>query len=153
MTMPEAGPTRPSWRQLAGIVVIFAGIGPLAGLLVFGSSLSVRSLIAGNGPDSFYLVPFFIIYGLMFAHLVGGPVAVATGVAVAAIAAWKGRVPWWAASAIGVGAGLLPAYFRLGRGLQSLGQGDYFLPELLATHVGATLVCWWLSMRWAGLLR
>ena len=153
MTPRAAGPTRPSWRQFAGIVAIFAGIGPLIGLVVISVVMTMRAFVEGKGANSLSILPLFLMYGMLFAHLVGGAFAAAAGRAGAALARWQGRVEWWAAVLIGLASWLAWLYFGRGPSMLNPAPADNIAFELLATHVGAALVCWRLAVAWAGLRR
>lgn len=143
----------PGWRRLLGIVVIFAGLGPLIGLAVFGTALAARGLVTGKGTDSLYVIPFFLIYGLLFAHLVGGAYAAAAGLATVWIAWWRGRVAWWMALAVGMASWIAWLYFTRGRVLTAPQPADDIMLETLAVHLLSTLACWRLCVSWLGLRR
>lgn len=139
------------WKRLLAIVAIFAGIGPLIGLAVFGAALAARGIVTGKGTDSLYLIPFFLIYGLMFAHLVGGPYAAVAGLATAALAWWRGRVAWWMALFVGLATWAAWLYFTRGMVLTVPQPADDIMLETLAVHALSTLACWRLAVAWAGL--
>lgn len=141
------------WLRLAAIVAIFAGIGPLVGLVVFGAALSVRGLLAGKGWESLYLIPFFMIYGLLFAHFVGGLYAAAAGIATAAVARWHGRVTSWMALVIGVACWLACGFASRGTVLTSPMPADDIAAEMLVVSVVSTFTCWRLAVAWTGLRR
>ena len=141
------------WKRLLAIVAIFAGIGPLIGLAVFGMALAARGLVTGKGTDSLYLIPFFLIYGLMFAHLVGGMFATASGVATAVLAWLRGRVTWWMALGVGLASWGVWLYATRGSVLMAPQPADDILWEMLAVHVLSTLASWRLCMTLLGLPR
>lgn len=153
MTPPAAAGPRASWRQCAGIVAIFVAIGPLVGLLAFGVAMALRALAHGQGTDSFYLVPFFLIYGLLFAHFVGGVVAAAAGVAIATLARWRGTVTARMAALVGAAAWLAWNSFNHGRLATQPVPADDLSREMLAVMLAATLACWRLCVAWVGLRR
>jgi hypothetical protein len=85
------------WLDLAKIAAAFLAVGPLLGLSVFAIGVS----FASRDP---FVGLFFIIYGLLFAHFVGGGPALVAGVLVAILAWWRAEVvPVW----LGAVAGLL----------------------------------------------
>ena len=141
------------WNRLIGVVAIFAGLGPLIGLAVFGTALAARGLVAGKGSDSLYIIPFFLIYGLLFAHLVGGAYAAAAGLATAAVARWRGRVTWWMALLVGLASWAAWLFFSRGAVLTAPQPADDIMFETLAVHALSTMACWRFSVAWAGLPR
>lgn len=130
------------WLDIAKIIATFLAAGPLAGLLVF----SVATALAARDP---FVGLFFVIYGLIFAHFVGGVPALAAGVVVAGLAWWREKaVPVW----LGALAGLLSVpiiesprtLFR-----PDAVSGDQVLSLLIvATPVVAAVAMTRLTRRW-----
>jgi hypothetical protein len=138
------------WNAVV-ILLLYCGIGPLVGLVVFAVGLGGGVAVARRSPDGLWLVPFFLIYGLILAHFVG-----VTSAAVAALAAIglrfvSGGTPAWIGSASGaaafavVGASLAP----VAQDALQLEPAAYVL-LIAAVHLLAATASWRLAR---GLLR
>lgn len=142
-----------SRKQMAGIVAICAGIGPLVGLLTIACTMAVRAAWAGQGVDTHYIVAFFLIYGLPFAYGLGMPVGTLFGIVLALVARWQGRIAGWMALALGVSSWLAWTLWSQGLKLWQPMPGEDVMWDMLAVHVVSALACWRLAVAWAGLHR
>ena len=138
----------PILRDLA----IFAVVGPLAGLVVFSLGTALLAAWAEPAWDVLIILPFMLIYGLVFAHFAGVVPALAAGVAAVGLALMLGRRPAWIGPVSGL-AGLIPS---LHSGMVHLPAGLSWSPGtnvvdgkevaamamLIAVHVVAAVACW-----------
>lgn len=92
-------PSQKTVRNALAIVLTFVGLGPMIGLVVVALGFSSATL----SPPIFV---FLLLYGVIFAHLMGALPALISGAMVAGYAGVRGRVPDWFALLAGV-AGLL----------------------------------------------
>lgn len=84
----------------AKILLVFALVGPLVGLIVF--ALGIGSMASINGkPEGMWVSPLVILYGLFFAHFVGLPWAVIAGLCASILAACTPRRGIWIGAAAG----------------------------------------------------
>lgn len=83
------------------MLLVYCAAGPLIGLLVFAAGVSI-AMVVGGQPGGGWLGPFFLLYGLLFAHFVG--LAWAGIAALAALALWRvaGAKPAWIGPAGGL---------------------------------------------------
>ena len=139
------------------VLAIFITVGPLVGLVAFATGISALALT--NGPaDAFWLGPFFLIYGLAFAHFFGALWAFLAGLIAIGTAKCLGQAPVW----IGPGSGIasfavstvrppwqLPPDTDSAIGQQVNAFGPSFVVVVLLTHVAAATVCWLLTRRFA----
>jgi len=128
-------------RNALIIILIFAAVGPLVGLPIFGLGIAVAAL----SPPMFV---FFLLYGVLFAHLTGIIPAVIAGLLVASYAAWRGIVPAWYAALAGLigTAGIHDITGLLRENGPELSRAIAVL--LPATCIGASLACTRLTRRW-----
>lgn len=150
---PDPAAPGVSRGQMAGIVAICAGIGPLVGLLTIAAAMVIRAVWAGKGADAPFIVPFFLVYGLPFAYGVGLPFATLFGIVTASFARWQGRVSVWMALALGLSSWLVWTLWSHGPKLWRPMPADDILWDILAVHVVSALTCWRLAVAWVGLRR
>lgn len=134
-------PTLKALRNALIIILIFAAVGPLIGLLIFGLGIAVAAL----SPPMFV---FFLVYGPLFAHLTGLIPAVIAGLLVASYAAWQGLVPAWYAALAGLvaTAGIHDIAGLLRENGPELSRAIAII--LPTTCIGASLACTRLTRRW-----
>jgi hypothetical protein len=75
------------------VLLVFCGVGPLIGLVVFSVGVSLAT-IASSKPDGIWLGPFFLLYGIVFAHFFGLPWAALAAVAAIALSNFAGPRAW-----------------------------------------------------------
>lgn len=141
---------------IAKIALPFVLLGPLIGLVTFAFCMALLAMASGIA-DGHYLVPFFLIYGLIFAHFVGLASALVAAVTAAALALWLDRFPAW----IGLASGLTALAIAGLRGSAFLPNGTEetfkttmvtsgvgFVLVIAVTHVAAASGSWALARRW-----
>lgn len=74
-----------SLTRMLWIMFVFVGLGPLIGLVVFAFGMTVLALAQAPRSGTLLLGPFFLLYGLFFAHLVGAASAALAGAVAGAI--------------------------------------------------------------------
>lgn len=147
---------RSAWIVPAWILLVFAAIGPLIGLVVF--SFGMGGLALANGAaDGAWLTPFFLLYGLIFAHYIGLPSALVAGAATALLGRLQPHLPLWIGTVGGLvsfalayagGAAFLPPQTDASI-LDSLrGIPGGFTVVVLLVHVLAALTSWGIARRW-----
>lgn len=131
----------------ASIVALFGIVGPVVGLLVFAAGMA----LASGSPSVFV---FLVLYGMLFAHVMGGVPALVAGATVAAYAAFRGPVPLLAGGIAGL-AGLFGLTGLYGiRNLVDLARDDAgavqsaLLPLFPAVCILASLACTLLTRPW-----
>lgn len=147
------GLRRQLWKA-AKLLLVYCAVGPLVGLVVFAASMGFATVMTGQ-PDGLSVVLFFMIFGLVFAHVVGLSSALVAGLVTLALWHIIGREPAW----IGVVAGLISFSVGYGSGAVRVLEaklspgpvdddfGIAVLSSMAAVHVLATFVCWLLSRR------
>lgn len=123
-------------RALA-IAGVFAGLGPLVGLIAFASGIGIGSVFAEKPADWGAVAAFVTIYGLVFAHFFGAVPALAAGVTVAAFGLWRQRaLPPFAGALISAAIGAVYFYGVVaGRGSEAIETW-----QLVAMYGGASFV-------------
>jgi hypothetical protein len=133
----------------AKVVGLFFAMGPIVGLLVFAIGMAV--LAGVSAPGGFWMGPFFLIYGIVFAHFMGGAWACIAGVVAAAWARITGGSGLYVGPASGAvsfaiafltGDASLPVVSgsQIETGADPAGIG--FWTVMLATHVLSATACW-----------
>jgi hypothetical protein len=135
------------------VLLVFCAAGPLIGLVVFAAGTAVATVVGGQR-DGVWLAPFFLIYGLPFAHFIG--IASAALAAMTSAGLWRitGRTPAW----IGLAAGLvsfslaavsghiqMPARPESPAGPEFDSFGLAFSALMALVHVVSSWACWLLS--------
>ncbi|HRK18124.1 MAG TPA: hypothetical protein PK970_04145 [Hyphomicrobiaceae bacterium] len=147
-----------SFKDVLKSMAVFCGLGPLIGLVIFAAGSSLLAVASGT-KDGFWIGPFLLIYGVLFAHFVGIAWAALAGVVSVSISFLLKRMPTW----IGPVSGLvsfvasLHPKFRMFDGPALVGDGQSpstfgpaFALVLAATHIGAAWASWVMAKRWVG---
>lgn len=138
------------------VLLIFGGVGPLVGLVVFSVGMGGLAVLGGR-PDGGWLTPFFLLYGLIFAHYAGLAWALVAGVAALVLEATGKLGTRW----IGPLSGVLSCAVAASMGAvwlppdtQGTTFGDVadrfalgFAAVMLAVHVVSASVSWWLARK------
>lgn len=138
----------PVWNAIK-ILLVFCAAGPLFGLIVFAAGLSLIT-IAGGQPDGFWIGPFLLLYGIVFAHLIGLPWAALAGAAAAGLAhvagpkRWIGLVSGVASFAIAAASGniRIPVASAPDAGSAVDSFEVSFFGLMAAVHIVSAIVCW-----------
>lgn len=148
-TQPIPGPDQwhqPSWKRFAGIVALFALIGPLIGAIIpimlsFGELPELMHI--GSPLKAF---GFILGFGLVIAYALGFPQALVTGLVMGFWYRRTGAISYRGAvlcalAALGLRLGIMgPPHFG-GREPLSLDNHDYLW--MVLGHLMAVLVCAW----------
>lgn len=128
------------------ILLVYAAAGPLIGLVVFALGISFVT-IAGGQPGGIWLAPFFLLYGVVFAHFVGLPWALVAGGAAFVLFESAGRHAW-----IGLASGAASFAIAAMTGNVALPVGPEgavfdrfdtaFVGLMACVHVLAAAGCW-----------
>lgn len=139
------------------ILSVFVLIGPLVGLVAFSGGVSLLGWFSGP-PDAVWLGPFFLLYGILFAHFIGGVWALMAG-CVAALVSWHlKRVDFWIGPASGLftfvlaalsGNAQLPQPSGSPVGVEIAAISHWALVVVLFTHVAAATVAWLMARHFA----
>lgn len=146
-------------RAALGTVGVFVVAGPIIGLVLFATGMAAFGYWRSGAGDAAWVLPFLLIYGLPFAHFVGGLAAFVAGSIAAALSWWTGRIGLWIGGVAGL-AGYMATSGRLDHDWSAIAHdavaAPYDLvrrgvPVLLAlVHVGAALGCWAIVRRRSG---
>lgn len=141
-----------TWRrlgQLALIMLVFVLAGPVIGLLVAAVTSGLAIAASGDPGGGMAFAAFLLIYGWLFAHLVGLVPAAIAGAVVAAYAWLRGRVPLAIAAAAGV-AGMGQMVLRLGMPRPDWQESGMTVVAViwLVVHVISAIACSRLTRRW-----
>lgn len=136
------------WSALK-LLLVFGALGPLIGLVVFAVGISLIT-VAGGQPDGIWLAPFFLLYGFLFAHLVGLPWALVAGVAAFMLSLFAGARSWIGVASGGVSFAIAAAggFVELPSGPDTaVGAtidtfGTTFAGLMAAVHVVSGCICW-----------
>ena len=141
----------------AKILLVFAIVGPLVGLVVFSLGTGAMAVMGGH-VDGMWLSPFFLLYGLLFAHAVGMPWALVAGLCAAIIASSVADRRLWIGATSGAASFATAALFKAVQipiGLASPGgpAGDSFTwgiaTVFLLVHVISAMASWFVARRFA----
>ncbi len=151
VTAPTPPPSRRAalWGAVK-VLLIYCAAGPLVGLFVFAAGVSL-AMVVGGQPGGEWLGPFFLLYGLLFAHFVG--IAWAAVAALAAIAMWRlaRAKPAWigpAGGLISFALAALTGHVELPAGPESPVGGSVdnfalvYVGLMALVHVVSAWVCW-----------
>lgn len=152
-TEPIPGPDQwhqPSWKRFAGIVALFALMGPLIGAIIpimlsFGELPELMQI--GSPLKAF---GFIFAFGMVIAYVLGAPQALVTGLVMGFWYRRTGAISYWGAvlcalAALGLRLGIMgPPHFG-GREPLSPDNHDYLW--LALGHLMAALACAWLARR------
>ncbi len=138
--------------RLALIVLVFAIIGPIVGLVVFAlGSGALTWAVSTEGfqqrmDGSASTTAIVLLYGLFLAHWIGAPAAISAGLLVVVYSAWRGRTPL----VFGMIAGITVAIANgLLYGAAMMQNRDWgWLCVIAAVHVLPAIVCTRLTRRW-----
>jgi hypothetical protein len=140
----------------AKIMLVYCGAGPLIGLAVFAIGFGAM-VVAGGQPSGLWIVPFILIYGSVFAHLVGLPWAfVAGGVAIGlshfvSARGWVGPASGVASFAIAALSGYVsPPGMEPATGAAPDRLDAALFVLMAGVHVVSAMVCWLMAR---GLIR
>ena len=151
MAEPRQDPRhRRSWTRFAGIVALFALLGPLIGAII------PVMLGFGEVPDlmrigsAFKAFGFILAFGLVIAYAFGALQGLVTGLVMGFWYRRTGAIPYWGAAlcalaALGLRLGIVGLPHFGGREPLSLDENDY--PWLVLGHLMAVLACAWLARR------
>lgn len=142
-------------RMLA-VLLIFAGVGPLIGLLVLAIGIGVLALLGGHA-DGYFLTPVVLLYGILFAHYAGLKWALIAGACAFGLATAQPHAPIWIGPVAGLvsyaTAAMLGAVW-LPTGAEATLPGQVieksvigFAIVMVLVHVLSATVCWWLSRK------
>jgi hypothetical protein len=146
----------PTMRRIMAVSV---GLGPLVGLLAIavgsGMYVAITSLVGRYPPLTTQLVsvPFAIfVYGLFFAHVLGGVPALIGGWLTARDVAAHGRLSYATAVRHGAVSGALAevgflAFGSVSKSLTSDFNGLFWIPTYLAACCAASFGCAWILRR------
>ncbi|MEZ5850608.1 MAG: hypothetical protein R3D68_08175 [Hyphomicrobiaceae bacterium] len=81
--------------RVSWIMLIFVGLGPLIGLVVFAVGMTALGLASEPRSGTLLVLPFFLLYGLFFAHFVGAASAALAGAVASAIYGVTQRKSAW----------------------------------------------------------
>lgn len=137
-----------TWQRKLGngvmIILITALAGPLVGLVVFAVGF-------GLGHGSLLTILSLLIYGLFFAHFMGGVQALLTGLTVALTAAWTQRaVPWWVGAISGLAAGIMIIQPQNFLDYEAGDDGPLVAAIMVITHLVAGGTTTWMTRPWQG---
>jgi hypothetical protein len=151
MTHPDPTPSPPRNRALraAGILAVFAGLGPLTGAFViclgFGGIAAQTAFASGDLIEAARLFAGGTLVTLLFAiplgYMLGLTPALMTGAVVAGWDLRSGRISLWAALAPAVIIGVVSAY-ATGQQVASEHGAIFWRTALITAHAVAALVCW-----------
>jgi hypothetical protein len=134
----------------AKVLLVYCAAGPLVGLFIFAVGSGAGMLVAGP-PGGFWIGPFLLLYGLLFAHFTGvawaalaAMAAIGLRHAVSGLPAWIGPFSGAVSFAVALIGGFLP--ITASRGV-SAGTGPdgfvlYFVPLMALVHIGAASASW-----------
>ena len=139
-----------SWKRFAGIVALFALMGPLIGAIIpfFLSLGELPDLMQiGSATKAF---GFILAFAVVIAYALGAPQALLTGLVTAFWYRRTGAISLWGASlcalaALGLRLGIVGLPHFGGREPLSLDTVDYLW--LVLGHLMAALACAWLARR------
>ncbi len=147
-------PSRSTMFRALLVILIFVVVGPLVGLVVFSVGMGGLAVLGGR-PDGLWLSPFFMLYGLLFAHSAGLTWALVAGVAALVLEATErlkagliGPVSGIVSCAIATSTGAvwLPPDTQtttFAEVADSFALG--FAAVMLAVHVISASAGWWLA--------
>ena len=144
----QALATMMRWLKIVGLYVV---VGPLIGLVVFAAGVAVLAVANGHEQGA-WLGPFFLLYGIVFAHFMGAPWALLAGCVAAGLVQWRGRLACWMgpasgcvsfAAAFAMGAARLPPGPESPVGQVVDGYGPGFVALMAAVHILAAAGAWW----------
>lgn len=151
MTHPDPTPSPPRNRALraAGIVAVFAGLGPLTGAFViclgFGGVAAQTAFASGDLAEAARLFAGGTLVTLLFAiplgYMLGLVPALMTGAVVAGWDLRSGRISLWAALAPAIIIGVVSAY-ATGQQVASEHGAIFWRTALIAAHLAAGVAGW-----------
>jgi hypothetical protein len=151
------GQPAPSWPTRIGrillIALVFVALGPPVGALVLFSGLAIINVGVTDPQGTLSIILFGMIFGGFFSYFIGGVPAALVGLAIGAWQVLVGRVTWYVALTVGLGAGLVVLLF-FGRQLAESydAAGDAFPQQFSAITMLVcalpTLLCWAMVRNW-----
>lgn len=149
-------PSRSSILRALVVLLIFAVAGPLIGLVVFSAGMG-GSAVLGGRTDGAWVTPFFLLYGLVFAHYMGLMWALVAGASALVLEATNklraGLIGPLSGTITGTLDGWMGAVW-LPPGTQGTTIGDVadglplgFAAIMLAVHIVSATVSWWLARK------
>ena len=139
-----------SWKRFAGIVALFALMGPFIGAIIpvmlsFGELPELMQI--GSPLKAF---GFIFAFGVVIAYVLGAPQALVTGLVMGFWHRRTGAISYWGAAlcalaALGLRLGIVGLPHFGGREPLSLDTDDYLW--LALGHLMAVLACAWLARR------
>ncbi len=139
------------WQRLGSTLAIvgtFLAAGPLIGLVTFAAAVAGYGVFSAKPGDYAAAGAAMLIYGLFFAHFMGAVPAIATGVAVAGVAALRRAVVpiWFGAAAGGAASAFALSPDAIGRPSTDLAGAVVWLIVVAGMLAGA--ICTRLTRRW-----
>lgn len=151
MTHPDPTPSPPRNRALraAGILAVFAGLGPLTGAFViclgFGGIAAQTAFASGDLAEAARLFAGGMLVTLLFAiplgYMLGLVPALMTGAVVAGWDLRSGRISLWAALAPAVIIGVVSAHAS-GQQVASEHGAIFWRTALITAHLAAGVASW-----------
>jgi hypothetical protein len=139
-----------SWKRFAGIVALFALMGPFIGAIipVMLSLGELPELMQIGSPLKAF--GFIFAFGVVIAYVLGAPQALVTGLVMGFWHRRTGAISYWGAAlcalaALGLRLGIVGLPHFGGREPLSLDTDDYLW--LALGHLMAVLACAWLARR------
>lgn len=142
--------SRAAWNA-GKILLVYGAAGPMIGLIVFAIGISAITVLGGQ-PGGLWLAPFFLIYGVLFAHFVGLPWALVAGIAAFLLLHLVGNRAW-----IGAASGLASFAIATAGGFIEMPQApdlstgaatESFVVAVDAlmglVHVASATACWFI---------
>jgi len=147
--LPPQAQTRGGESPLAvliGVIFAFVLLGPPVGVIAYIAAMIAWDM--GNFEIKSLLgIPLILLVGMPLSYLFGALPALYAGVIVGAWQAFRGRLVWPAAAAIGLGVGGVMGWFGQ---IEVDDFGPSPLPVAMATCCAATLVCWYIVRNFIG---
>jgi hypothetical protein len=143
-----------------GILATYVVVGPLIGLVVFAAGIALLAVANGQTQGA-WLGPFFLLYGIVFAHFIGAPWAVLAGGVAVVLDRWRGKGARWIGAASGAasfavayvaGAARLPPGPESPVGQVVDGYGPGFALLMAVVHILSAAGAWGLARGLAGLV-
>jgi hypothetical protein len=138
-----------SFFRVIGIVLIFALVGPPIGGVTLITTMAVVNMGSATTTSDYVTVVLFgLIYGAVFAYLVGLLPAAVVGLIVAIRQVYFGRVTWLAALGLGSIAGLIFIYVVERAPAYDRSYPASVRPILVVTCLLPTVACWLIVRNW-----
>ena len=139
----------------AKIAAIYLALGPLVGLVTFSVAAGLLVVSSGN-PEGFWLTPFFLLYGLVFAHFIGADWALLAALVAAGISLTTRSKSRWIGPASGAVSALASTFsgtFKVLGPAREMASANAdigwlgFTLVLVVVHLVAGSFCWLVARR------